>query len=317
MDIIIFIIKIISGLLAGGIATIIINEKSKDESKKNERKKKIDINKIAIYSIIAIWISFGTSSMLDLISVINNRKKEMANEIKSRKNEELSRTILLNTIRPSFQLEPLTIEYEVEYKINEDIFTDYIKRIKPILIDYFNEPLDSINAEINLSVENKNWMPIKGEEAYNVFSEDDVTFFIRKKSSSELRYYSYSNSLSDNLVHKKTNYKYNQEIIHVGAYFKGGIIRKVVRVENPLRDGSDNLSFSALDLVGKHINYDYGYALNKLYNYKRNIVWMKFIFPFQTGEPERIDFSDFNNIDSVFIDYKNVGLGKIEDMLKK
>lgn len=310
----IFVFKVISGILAGLIATLICLEKKNDDIPNDQVSKNQLINKLkktTIYSIIAVWISFGTSVTLDFITIKNNMAKEEQNKIETKRNNKILKNIQFNTFRLPYPIEPLTLEYEIEYSMNHDVFKDYINRMVVVLESEYKRSIDSLNFTVILSTKGRNWMPNKNEKAFDLLNEDWTSFNIRNANTSLLRFLSYPSYTSEAIVHKKTEYKLHQEIIEVSADFFEKIIYKKVKVYNPLRTGNDQSSISSLDLIGRYISW------NMISNLKvtAQLHYINFICQNQFKDSKRIENIRNSSVDSTLINFQNIGLEEIGDLL--
>lgn len=308
----IFIFKVLSGLIAGGIATYISLENRKVELAENNSNalRLRRIRRVAIFSIIAIWLSLGTSSVLDYVSIKENAEKAEQNRMKELENKEMLKRIQINTLRPSYPLMPVNLQYEVKYNADEEIFSDYTKRIKEVLELEYGRPVDSFNFEVVLSTKSRNWMPNEREKAYGIFAEDWTGFEISNSDSLTLRMLSIPNYAENMMVHLLSDHKYNQTIREITIDFGANVIRKKMLVQNPLISANAESSFSAIDLIGK--KFDWSPLVSGQNTVDYEISEFKFIYPYDTDNGRDL-FYDYSG--DIIIGSRHIGLGSLEELL--
>jgi hypothetical protein len=116
-----------------------------------------------------------------------------------------------------------------------------------------------VDEEVLFVISNQaQWKPI-AVDAERVAAQllEDNTRFAFRKGGSDLRFLSASQSIADAIVTMKRYGQISQQI-ELSADFARRMFVKSVVCRNPVRTGSDVVSVSSLDLIGRKVTWDQG-----------------------------------------------------------
>lgn len=185
--------------------------------------------------------------------------------------DEFRRQAERDTLRGYYRLEPLTIEFTLEYPFAHKEFAAYAKRLRPQLNRYRNK-----DVLINIKHPDlKDLLPGRGQDeeyAERQLLSDQTAFkfvdtkqavdsdsrsFVRKheRGRGVIQFNSIPQSLADAIVKLPSSGKIEQEI-ELWADPNGEKFIKKVRCKNPVRTGDDVYAFSVIDLLGRIMRYE-------------------------------------------------------------
>lgn len=170
-------------------------------------------------------------------------------------------------LRSSYPLEPLELSFTIEYPMDQPRLKPYAERLRADIVSYLRQARegrgptsDSLSDEDVLFVVSNQvqWKPtmVDSERVAMQLLEDNTSFTFRK-GGADLRFLSTSQVIADAIVTMKRYGQISQRI-ELSADFARRMFLKTVVCRNPVRTGSDVVSVSSLDLIGRNLTWDQG-----------------------------------------------------------
>ncbi|WP_108127318.1 hypothetical protein [Saccharospirillum mangrovi] len=274
---------------------------------------------IVSMAVFGVLLS-GGAQLTQIFDAVKNSQ-----EMSKRQEQIVSRleNATYQVTRQYYPLEPLTIQYEIQYTMDQPRLQGYTNRVEKSILTYLREirnnpgeTIENLTGEPNFIISNvESWTPNPENEmsAFSVLFEDHTQFIFTQSDDSEISFMSISKEEEGIYVQLPARGPPIQTL-EVLADFNKRVFIKKVESKNPIRTGNDIFANSALDLVGRQMTWQSGMSWSGRPDPIWDLIEFSLIFPYdyeigarvislETGitsyniSPEDIGMADvFNNM---------------------
>lgn len=225
----------------------------------------------------------------------------------------LQRSLQRNVMRAYYPLEPVVLEYEIEYCTDDHWLREYIKRIQSLAVD----DDDNKYHTWDITQRGGQWLPgNEGDEANlrKTLLEDNLTFvFNTPDQAHSLQFVSAPTTpeyTGPGPIHPPIGKLF--QLVTLDVNFRVGLLRKHVRCENPIRVGNDWRAISSVDLIGRNITW---YRPLDIYGPDPKPLWLRLHF---TYNPEsQTPFISLDKSYPIAILPEDIGLADIPSIQER
>lgn len=240
---------------------------------------------VVTLAIVGVLIS-GGAQLFQIFDVIESSRKNQERQGQLTNRLE---NISYQAVRQYYSLEPITFVHILEYPMDQPFLSDYANLVGKKLFDYLVEQRQGRGTtDPNLKGEGvifplsskKEWLPAARETRFNLLEDSTSFSFTKPGGKRKLKFRSAREGDEKILVSLPLKGTPHQEIT-LFADFDRRVFLKEVTSQNPLRVGDDLAAVSALDLVGRKMEWTPGSSiLPDEANSNWNLNKFGFIFPF-------------------------------------
>ncbi|WP_420346550.1 hypothetical protein [Pelagibius sp.] len=245
--------------------------------------------RVITLALIGVLIS-GGAQLFQIFDVIESSRK---NQERQEQLTDRLENISYQAVRQYYPLEPVALVYVLEYPMDQPFLSEYADVVGKKIYDYLVEQRQGRGAtDPSLKNEdvifrlssNEDWLPSTREARFNLLEDSTSFTFTMPTDDRELRFHSARKGEEEIFVSLPLKGTPQQEIT-LFADFDRRVFLKEVTSQNPLRTGDDLAAVSALDLVGRRMDWASGASIMPE---EANSNWylkkFGFIFPFDYAE---------------------------------
>lgn len=172
--------------------------------------------------------------------------------------------VLANLVaREKYPLEPNEFRYTLEISMDHPLVQSYTSRVQKDIVKHLRDARegrgetrdDLKNENVLFMISNRaEWKPRRDEGRASRLLDDGTTFYFSAANTKRIQFSCMSASTANLIVRMPPKAEANLTVSLV-ADFQKRVFRKWVWCQNPPRSGSDNISFSSVDLIGKALTW--------------------------------------------------------------